>query len=135
VELLSRVNHVNLVKLVGYCQEARYRVLVYEHAEEGTLWDHIHGEWLLSYRGSKPLNFHCIGFWDVFLGFCELKIPYMLIYATPNAGNGSSLDWRTRLKVSLESACGMLLETALDISISFVGVNCELVDIGSQQHE
>lgn len=49
------MNHINLVKLVGYCQEDRDRVLVYEHAEEGTLWDHIHGEWFLSHRGSIPL--------------------------------------------------------------------------------
>ncbi|KAG0578742.1 hypothetical protein KC19_4G046800 [Ceratodon purpureus] len=42
VDLLSRVNHGNLVKLVGYCQEPE-QVLVYEFAEEGTLREHLHG--------------------------------------------------------------------------------------------
>lgn len=43
VNLLSRINHVNLVKLVGYCHEASHRVLVYEYADQGSIGDHLHG--------------------------------------------------------------------------------------------
>ena len=43
VNVLRRVNHVNLVRLLGYCQDEQ-QVLIYEFAEEGSLWDHLHGE-------------------------------------------------------------------------------------------
>lgn len=44
MDLLSRVNFVNLVKLLGFSQEGNKRALVYEYAEQGALWDHLHGE-------------------------------------------------------------------------------------------
>lgn len=31
VDLLSRVNHRNLVSLLGYCKESRELMLIYEH--------------------------------------------------------------------------------------------------------
>ncbi|XP_010242051.1 PREDICTED: serine/threonine-protein kinase-like protein CCR4 [Nelumbo nucifera] len=40
--LLSRLNHKNLVRLLGYCEEANERVLVYEFMDNGTLHDHLH---------------------------------------------------------------------------------------------
>ncbi|XP_021854373.2 probable LRR receptor-like serine/threonine-protein kinase At1g67720 isoform X2 [Spinacia oleracea] len=42
VSLLSRIHHRNLVPLVGYCEEANHRILVYEYMHNGTLRDHIH---------------------------------------------------------------------------------------------
>ncbi|KAG0630412.1 hypothetical protein M758_1G176500 [Ceratodon purpureus] len=63
VNLLKRVNHVNLVRLLGYCLDEK-QVLIYEFAEEGSIWDHLQ-----------------VG--------------------------GKVLDWKTRLKVALESACGL----------------------------
>ncbi|GAB4840533.1 hypothetical protein Ancab_021302 [Ancistrocladus abbreviatus] len=42
VALLSRIHHRNLVPLIGYCEEANQRILVYEYMHNGTLWDHIH---------------------------------------------------------------------------------------------
>lgn len=63
VNLLSTVNHRNLVRLLGYCQEGHHRVLVYEYAEEGDISYHIHGK--------------------------------------------GDLDWRTRLKISMEAAIGL----------------------------
>ncbi|XP_024392119.1 probable LRR receptor-like serine/threonine-protein kinase At4g20450 [Physcomitrium patens] len=64
VELLSKLNHINLVKLLGCCQENRKRVLVYEYAEEGCLYEYLHG--------GRP-----------------------------------SLDWKTRLRIALDSARGI----------------------------
>jgi len=43
VNLLRSVNHGNLVRLLGYCEDQK-KVLIYEFAEEGTLWDHLHGQ-------------------------------------------------------------------------------------------
>ncbi|XP_017700565.3 serine/threonine-protein kinase-like protein CCR4 [Phoenix dactylifera] len=40
--VLSRVNHKNLVRLFGYCQEHGEKVLVYELMANGTLHDHLH---------------------------------------------------------------------------------------------
>lgn len=42
VALLSRIHHRNLVPLIGYCEEANQRILVYEYMHNGTLRDHIH---------------------------------------------------------------------------------------------
>ncbi|CAD5189529.1 unnamed protein product [Musa acuminata subsp. malaccensis] len=40
--LLSRINHKNLVRLLGFCRERGERVLVYEHMANGTLHDNLH---------------------------------------------------------------------------------------------
>jgi len=43
VEMLSRLHHPNLVKLVGYCANNGQRILVYEYMPLGSLYSHIHG--------------------------------------------------------------------------------------------
>ncbi|KAK8643166.1 hypothetical protein V6N13_012473 [Hibiscus sabdariffa] len=42
VEYLSRLHHKNLVRLLGFCEEADERVLVYEYMNNDTLHDHLH---------------------------------------------------------------------------------------------
>ncbi|EEC79423.1 hypothetical protein OsI_20395 [Oryza sativa Indica Group] len=49
IELLSRVHHRNLVRLIGYCYELGEQMLVYEYISNGTLRDNLMGEGL-------PLN-------------------------------------------------------------------------------
>ncbi|CAG7907436.1 unnamed protein product [Brassica rapa] len=44
VELLLRVHHVNLVSLVGYCDEGGHLALVYEYMENGNLKQHLSGQ-------------------------------------------------------------------------------------------
>jgi hypothetical protein len=39
---LSRLHHKHLVGLVGYCEEAEERLLVYEYMKNGALYDHLH---------------------------------------------------------------------------------------------
>jgi serine/threonine protein kinase len=43
VDLLSRINHRNLVSLLGYCNETREVMLIYEHMPGGSLRDHLYG--------------------------------------------------------------------------------------------
>eukprot|EP00252_Welwitschia_mirabilis_P009557 TRINITY_DN221_c0_g1_i12.p1 TRINITY_DN221_c0_g1~~TRINITY_DN221_c0_g1_i12.p1 ORF type:complete len:708 (-),score=47.82 TRINITY_DN221_c0_g1_i12:302-2425(-) len=41
--LLSRLNHQNLVKLIGYCDDADELMLVYEYMSHGSLKDYLYG--------------------------------------------------------------------------------------------
>ena len=43
VEMLSRLHHRNLIKLIGICIEERTRCLVYELVSNGNVEAHLHG--------------------------------------------------------------------------------------------
>jgi serine/threonine protein kinase len=43
VEMLSRLHHRNLVKLIGICMEEYVRCLVYELITNGSVESHLHG--------------------------------------------------------------------------------------------
>eukprot|EP00253_Pinus_taeda_P011125 PITA_11125 len=43
VDLLSRIHHKNLVSLLGYCNECRGLMLIYEHMSGGSLSEHLYG--------------------------------------------------------------------------------------------
>lgn len=49
VEMLGRLHHRNLVKLIGICPEDHCRCLVYELVPNGSVESHLHGEYLLIY--------------------------------------------------------------------------------------
>ncbi|KAG9444048.1 hypothetical protein H6P81_015388 [Aristolochia fimbriata] len=55
VEAIGRVRHKNLVRLLGYCAEGAYRMLVYEYVDNGNLEQWLHGE----VGPSSPLT------WDI----------------------------------------------------------------------
>ncbi|CAN6823339.1 unnamed protein product [Brassica oleracea] len=44
VELLLRVHHINLVSLVGYCDERGHLALIYEYMSNGDLKHHLSGK-------------------------------------------------------------------------------------------
>lgn len=48
---LSRVNHKNFVNLLGYCEEEQpfTRMMVFEYAPNGTLFEHLHGNFLWNF--------------------------------------------------------------------------------------
>lgn len=43
IEMLSRLHHRNLVKLIGICTEDHMRCLVYELIANGSVESHLHG--------------------------------------------------------------------------------------------
>ncbi|KAJ8758998.1 hypothetical protein K2173_003236 [Erythroxylum novogranatense] len=43
VDILSRLDHPNLVSLIGYCADGKHRFLVYEYLPNGNLQDHLNG--------------------------------------------------------------------------------------------
>ncbi|KAJ6898913.1 serine/threonine-protein kinase PBL28 [Populus alba x Populus x berolinensis] len=43
VDILSRLEHPNLVSLIGYCADGKDRFLVYEYLQHGNLQDHLNG--------------------------------------------------------------------------------------------
>lgn len=55
VEMLSRLHHRNLVKLIGICIEGHRRCLVYELVHNGSVESHLHGT--LHYH---PLDMHVL---------------------------------------------------------------------------
>lgn len=52
IEMLSRLHHRNLVKLIGFCIEGHRRCLVYELVRNGSVESHLHG----ADRETKPLD-------------------------------------------------------------------------------
>jgi len=44
VDILSRLDHPNLVSLIGYCADGKQRFLVYEYMQNGNLQDHLNGK-------------------------------------------------------------------------------------------
>ncbi|XP_070037305.1 receptor-like serine/threonine-protein kinase ALE2 isoform X5 [Nicotiana tomentosiformis] len=54
VEMLSRLHHRNLVKLIGICIEERSRCLVYELMPNGSVESHLHGV----DKEISPLDWH-----------------------------------------------------------------------------
>lgn len=51
IDTLSKVNHKNFVNLVGFCEEAEpfTRMLVFEYAPNGTLFEHLHSKYSCSF--------------------------------------------------------------------------------------
>ncbi|XP_057824518.2 putative receptor protein kinase ZmPK1 [Cryptomeria japonica] len=41
VSMIGRVNHINLVRMFGFCAEGKHRLLVFEYVENGSLDKHI----------------------------------------------------------------------------------------------
>ena len=42
LEVLSNLNHNNVVHLLGFCDDSNMRVVVYDYMDTGTLHDHLH---------------------------------------------------------------------------------------------
>ncbi|KAG0467520.1 hypothetical protein HPP92_019100 [Vanilla planifolia] len=55
ISLLSKVNHKNFMNLIGYCEEQEpfTRMMVFEYAPNGTLFEHLH------IKEAEPLDWPC----------------------------------------------------------------------------
>lgn len=42
--MVSRVEHENVVELLGYCVDGTFHILAYEYAPNGSLHDILHGK-------------------------------------------------------------------------------------------
>ncbi|CAO2205498.1 unnamed protein product [Urochloa humidicola] len=81
LRLLSRVNHRNLVQLLGFCEERGERILVFEFMPHGALHDHLHGGAASSSSGS-PL----FASWEARLRVAldaARGVEYLHCYAVP----------------------------------------------------
>lgn len=55
VEMLSRLHHRNLVKLIGICPEDHCRCLVYELVPNGSVESHLHGQYIFAQSVGKSV--------------------------------------------------------------------------------
>ncbi|KAK4366139.1 hypothetical protein RND71_014019 [Anisodus tanguticus] len=75
VEMLSRLHHRNLVKLIGICSEERTRSLVYEIVRNGSVESHLHGILFIFPTFVSPTSSAEIPF--------RLKVPLSHLYVAP----------------------------------------------------
>ncbi|KAF0898223.1 hypothetical protein E2562_005820 [Oryza meyeriana var. granulata] len=78
LRLLSRVNHRNLVHLLGFCEDRGERILVFEFMPHGALHDHLHGR----VDGHSPL----FASWEARLRVAldaARGVEYLHCYAVP----------------------------------------------------
>ncbi|KAG8046312.1 hypothetical protein GUJ93_ZPchr0008g11818 [Zizania palustris] len=78
LRLLSRVNHRNLLQLLGFCEERGERILVFEFMPHGALHDHLHGK----VDGHSPL----FASWEARLRVAldaARGVEYLHCYAVP----------------------------------------------------
>lgn len=75
--MLSKVNHKNFVNLIGYCEEEApfSRMMVFEYAPNGTLFEHLHGKYLTSSYLSKHFSIEIIRY-----TFLPISVAYLIIY-------------------------------------------------------
>ncbi|KAK4794365.1 hypothetical protein SAY86_012359 [Trapa natans] len=77
LESMSRLNHKNLVKLYGFCEDGDELILVYEYIDDGSLHDHLH-----QFSHSSPATSSWQGRLKVALDAAR-GIEYLHVYAVP----------------------------------------------------
>ncbi|MED6118996.1 hypothetical protein PIB30_007886 [Stylosanthes scabra] len=85
VSIIGRLNHMNLIKMWGYCAEGKHRLLVYEYMENGSLADNLSSntlDWSKRYnialgtaRGLAYLHEECLE-WIL---HCDIKPQNILL--------------------------------------------------------
>lgn len=90
LNLLSAIQHENLVPLLGYCNENDQQILMYPFMSNGSLQDRLYG------KHSKILSAYL--FWYPLI----LKFNF----TTGEPAKRKILDWPTRLSIALGAARG-----------------------------
>nr|TKR63844.1 hypothetical protein D5086_0000322290 [Populus alba] len=105
VDILSRLEHPNLVSLIGYCADGKDRFLVYEYLQHGNLQDHLNGQFIAQNTILIPKSLMA------YLVICNCILGY----------GKAKMEWPLRLKVALGSARGLAyLHSSSDVGIPIV---------------
>ncbi|RZR82298.1 hypothetical protein BHM03_00008669 [Ensete ventricosum] len=98
VDVLSRLEHPNLVTLIGYCADGKDRFLVYEYMPNGNLQDSLNG-WLVSIEFQHHLNpFLCKHHHS------QSNFSRPFIFSPTKGTRETKMDWALRLKAALGAA-------------------------------
>ena len=93
VDLLGKIQHPNIISLLGYCVHGEMRFLVYELMQNGSLETQLHGTYLSS-PPSRLNTVKKIYSWTNFLFLISASGP----------SHGSALTWHIRMKIALDAA-------------------------------
>lgn len=98
VEMLSRLHHRNLVKLIGICVEQRTCCLVYELVRNGSIESHLHGK----FQALRTPSY-------IFKNTYQYRLRVLTRSGSPTGldKERQPLDWETRLKIALGAARGL----------------------------
>ena len=90
ISIIGRINHMNLIQVLGFCVERRHRILVYEYMERGTLaenlsskaldWEKQFGIAIGTAKGLAYLHEECLE-WVL---HCDVKPENILLDANYN---------------------------------------------------
>lgn len=85
--MLSTVNHKNFINLLGFCDESSpfTRMMVFEYAANGTLYEHLHGECLVLLLTTLPTK-------------TSIDLSSEFFVAGKEA---EPLDWEARMRIAM----------------------------------
>lgn len=109
VEMLSRLHHRNLVKLVGYysSRDSSQHLLCYELVPNGSLESWLHGIASAVIRSPQAENFLLgLNLEPRFLIMFYYLMPILFECLGPRGVN-CPLDWDTRMRIALDAARGL----------------------------
>lgn len=113
---LARLNHENTGKLLGYCRESTpfTRMLVFEYASNGTLYEHLHCK-------------HSSSFLPHLFALKYFMSSNLTKYLTID-GEGCQLSWTRRMKIVIGIARGLkYLHTEIEPPFTISELNSSAV--------
>lgn len=98
VQTLEKIEHLNLVKFYGFLEHGEERILVVEYVPNGTLREHLDGEFLILLR-----SFHFPSmFGSCILNHCFECLSIILMSFNDAGLNGNVLDFASRLDIGID---------------------------------
>ncbi|KAI7731576.1 hypothetical protein M8C21_016913 [Ambrosia artemisiifolia] len=84
VSMISRLKHDHIVEVLGYCIDGGQRLVAYEYASNGSLWDMLHGKFFL---------------------LIDLRLKGVNVEGTQQ--HGPVLSWDQRVEIAVGAAKGL----------------------------